>query len=34
MDAWFSPQSSAHWPRNTPGSVALNHVWFTWPGTA
>ena len=34
MSAWLRPQSSAHWPRYTPGLGILNHVKFVWPGTA
>lgn len=29
---WFSPQISEHWPKNNPGRIMINVVWFRRPG--
>lgn len=34
MNEWFAPQISEHWPKNTPGRLAVNPSWFRRPGIA
>lgn len=31
---WLAPQISEHWPKNSPGRLISNLIWFNRPGIA